>query len=74
MKKNNIIVLESTVSDGFLCKTGDGNYVVSTEYHNGQRYDDLVKTFESKEDANEFIKNNGFYALQTLEVNKKDLY
>ena len=67
MKK---IALKSTVNPGLLCKDGVGNYVVSTEYLEGQRYDDLVKTFDSKEEAMEFIREKEFYALEPIEIDE----
>jgi len=63
--------LASTVNSGLLCKDGTGNYVVSTEYTGNQRYSDLVKTFYSKDEAFEFIKEKEFYALEPVIFNEE---
>ena len=71
MKKK--YALESTVNNGLLCKDGAGNYIVSTEYHTHEKYSGLLKVFDTKDEADNFIREKEFYALRVTEVDGNNL-
>lgn len=59
--------LGSHVNDGLLCRTGDGRFVISTEFEDGERYEGDVKLFDSEADAQAFIDEgdrNALYVVQ----------
>ena len=65
--------LESTVNNGLLCRDGTGNYIVSTEYHTHEKYSGLLKMFDTKDEADNFIREKEFFALVIAEINQNDL-
>jgi hypothetical protein len=70
MKTEKKYALGSNVSDGLLCVDGHDR-TVSTDFQEGGRYEGLVKLFDSKEEAYEYIKGNDYWALEPVEFSEE---
>jgi hypothetical protein len=68
------LALKSTVSGNYLI-TENGKIKTSneSEFENIKDFIDSLKTFESKEEAKEYIKENDFFALEIVEVDLQTL-
>lgn len=62
----NGFALRSTVTDGLLCIDGH-TAEVSTDFDEGGRFEGLVRLFNTIEEANEYINENEYYALEPTE-------
>lgn len=63
-------ILSNYQGKGFLVKSGDGNYEVSTgaDFENEQDFKDALKKFDTLDEANSFIEENGYYALEVVSL------
>lgn len=60
--------LGSTVNDGLLCVDGHDSKV-TTEFDEGERYEGLVKLFDSFSDAMDYVVEHEYWALTPVVFN-----
>lgn len=67
-KVNDIYALANLYKGGYLVKDGTGNYKVNAEkdYESADDYNKSVKKFNSIKDANDFIKEHKYWALEPV--------